>query len=89
MGWDGMIDSTADLGRGLRATNSIEAGAVHINSMTIHDEPTLPDGGFKKSGLSRFNGSVGMDEFLTTKIITFEIKQGRNRMDVIEGAEAY
>jgi acyl-CoA reductase-like NAD-dependent aldehyde dehydrogenase len=45
--------------------------AVHINSMTIHDEPVLPHGGYKTSGFGRFGGSVGFDEFLQTKTITW------------------
>ncbi len=39
--------------------------------MTVHDEPTLPHGGIKKSGWGRFNGSAGLEEFLKTKTITW------------------
>lgn len=46
--------------------------AVHINSMTIHDEPVLPHGGVKNSGWGRFNGDMGLDEFLVTKSITWK-----------------
>lgn len=45
--------------------------AVHINGMTVHDEPHLPHGGRKESGFGRFGGSYGLDEFLTTKTVTF------------------
>lgn len=45
--------------------------AVHINGMTVHDEPHLPHGGRKDSGFGRFGGSYGLDEFLTTKTVTF------------------
>ena len=38
---------TEDLRRGLRLAKEIETGAVHINSMTIHDESALPHGGAK------------------------------------------
>jgi len=31
----------------LDVARRIESGAVHINSMTVHDEPNLPHGGFK------------------------------------------
>lgn len=45
--------------------------AVHINSMSVHDEPSLPHGGMKKSGYGRFGGARGLDEFLTTKSVTW------------------
>ncbi|QPC72190.1 hypothetical protein HYE68_002942 [Fusarium pseudograminearum] len=60
-----------DLGSAFRVVDQIESGAVHINSMTVHDEYTLPHGGVKKSGFGRFNGYQGMDEFLYTKSITW------------------
>lgn len=45
--------------------------AVHINSMTLHDEPNIPHGGAKKSGFGRFGGSAGIDEWLRTKTVTW------------------
>ena len=45
--------------------------AVHINSMSVHDEPNLPHGGAKKSGFGRFNASAGIEEFLRTKTVTW------------------
>ncbi|CAZ84340.1 unnamed protein product [Tuber melanosporum] len=62
---------TADLAKGLKIARRIESGAVHINGMTVHDEPILPFGGVKDSGFGRFGGSWGIEEFLTTKTITF------------------
>lgn len=47
------------------------SSAVHINSLTIHDEPGLPHGGVKKSGFGRFGGTAGLNEFLTTKSVTW------------------
>jgi acyl-CoA reductase-like NAD-dependent aldehyde dehydrogenase len=46
--------------------------AVHINSMTVHDEWTLPHGGAKASGFGRFNGHWGIEEFLRMKTITYK-----------------
>jgi len=63
---------TEDLRRGLRIARRIESGAVHINSMSVHDEAGLPHGGAKKSGWGRFNAEWGMEEFLRTKTITFQ-----------------
>ncbi|KAL1297624.1 hypothetical protein AAFC00_006182 [Neodothiora populina] len=62
---------TNNLTRGIRMAREIDSGAVHINQMTIHDEPCLPHGGSKKSGWGRFNAENGFDEFLKLKTITF------------------
>ncbi|KAK1143232.1 hypothetical protein N8T08_006932 [Aspergillus melleus] len=62
---------TGDLRRGLAMAKKIQTGAVHINSMTIHDEPVLPHGGVKNSGWGRFNTAQGLDEFLVTKSVTW------------------
>ncbi|KAL2377679.1 hypothetical protein RJZ90_006556 [Blastomyces dermatitidis] len=62
---------TENLGRGLRVAKQLESGAVHINSMTVHDEPGLPHGGVKCSGFGRFGGPAALDEFLTTKSVTW------------------
>ncbi|KAK4217038.1 salicylaldehyde dehydrogenase [Rhypophila decipiens] len=63
---------TEDLRRGLRFANEIETGAVHINSMTVHDESMLPHGGAKASGYGRFNASTGLSEWVRTKTVTFK-----------------
>lgn len=62
---------TEDLRRGLRFAKGIETGAVHINSMTIHDESALPHGGAKSSGYGRFN-AIGLHEWVRTKTVTFK-----------------
>ncbi|KAL5336835.1 aldehyde dehydrogenase family protein [Aspergillus crustosus] len=62
---------TEDLRKGLSMARRIQSGAVHINSMTIHDEPVLPHGGVKNSGWGRFNASQGLEEFLVTKSVTW------------------
>jgi acyl-CoA reductase-like NAD-dependent aldehyde dehydrogenase len=63
---------TKDLRRGLRIAQGLESGAVHINKMTVHDECGLPHGGFKASGWGRFNSQMGVEEFLQTKIVTYD-----------------
>jgi acyl-CoA reductase-like NAD-dependent aldehyde dehydrogenase len=62
---------TEDLRTGLRFAKAIEAGACHINSMTVHDETALPHGGMKDSGYGRF-GAIGLDEWVRTKTVTFK-----------------
>lgn len=62
---------TASLARGLRIAREVDSGAVHINSMTVHDEALLPHGGVGKSGWGRFNGKWGMEEFLKLKTVSY------------------
>ncbi|KAH7319996.1 aldehyde dehydrogenase domain-containing protein [Stachybotrys elegans] len=64
---------TEDLRRGLRFAREIESGAVHINSMTVHDESILPHGGAKASGYGRFNTTNGLGEWVRSKAITFKL----------------
>ncbi|KAJ5605336.1 Aldehyde dehydrogenase N-terminal [Penicillium lagena] len=56
--------------RALKLSESIKAGAIHVNSMTVHDEPTLPHGGHGESGWGRFGSRWGMEEFMQTKTVT-------------------
>ncbi|KAF7305372.1 Clathrin assembly protein [Mycena chlorophos] len=60
-----------DLARALRVAKRLDSGNIHINSMSVHDEASLPHGGVKASGWGRFNGEWGLDEFLRVKTITF------------------
>ena len=53
----------------LTVTTTIETGAVHINGMSVHDEPALPHGGAKKSGWGRFNGEEGLKEWVRWSVI--------------------
>ncbi|KAG9235073.1 Aldehyde/histidinol dehydrogenase [Amylocarpus encephaloides] len=62
---------TKNLDVGLRVARSIESGAVHINKMTVFDDPSVPHGGVKSSGYGRFNGDFGLAEFLKTKSVTW------------------
>jgi acyl-CoA reductase-like NAD-dependent aldehyde dehydrogenase len=62
---------TRDLGKGLSIARRMETGAVHVNGMSVHDEAGLPHGGVKNRGWGRFNADAGLNEFLTTKTITF------------------
>ena len=56
---------------GLRMSRQTESGAVHIDSMTVHDQYPLPHGGVKSSGFGRFNEYQGLDEFLYSKTVTW------------------
>ncbi|SFD28405.1 aldehyde dehydrogenase family protein [Streptomyces aidingensis] len=68
---------TADVQRGLRVAGQIESGIVHINDTTVVDEPIVPFGGQKCSGLGRLNGDAVVEAFTTTKWIS--VQHGRTR----------
>ncbi|CUM68437.1 uncharacterized protein PRCAT00006160001 [Priceomyces carsonii] len=59
-----------NISEAIALAKKIESAGVHINSSTIYDEPTLPHGGFKESGMGRFNSSWGYEEFTYTKTLT-------------------
>ncbi|WP_030543911.1 aldehyde dehydrogenase family protein [Streptomyces albus] len=67
---------TADVERGVRIAQRVETGMIHVNDSTVHDEPIVPFGGEKHSGLGRLNGDAMIESFTTTKWIS--IQHGRS-----------
>ncbi|MFC4495279.1 aldehyde dehydrogenase family protein [Streptomyces ovatisporus] len=63
---------TGNVERGLRIAHRIDTGMVHINDTTVADEPIVPFGGEKNSGLGRLNGEQAVDAFTTTKWISIQ-----------------
>jgi len=63
---------TGDLERGVRLAGRIDSGMVHVNDGTINDEPLVPFGGEKCSGLGRLNGEATVDAFTTLKWISVQ-----------------
>ncbi|WP_229073163.1 NAD-dependent succinate-semialdehyde dehydrogenase [Actinoplanes sp. DH11] len=59
---------TADLARGLRVSEAIEAGMVGLNRGLVSD-PAAPFGGVKQSGIGREGGHEGLLEYLESKYI--------------------
>ncbi|MEV4435837.1 aldehyde dehydrogenase family protein [Streptomyces sp. NPDC049585] len=68
---------TGDVERGVRVAMRIETGMVHVNDATVHDEPIVPFGGEKHSGVGRLNGESMVEAFTTTKWVS--IQHGRSR----------
>jgi acyl-CoA reductase-like NAD-dependent aldehyde dehydrogenase len=60
---------SSNIGRAIAVGKTLQSGAVHINSMTLHDEATLPHGGVKDSGYGRFGGRWGISCFVQSKNI--------------------
>ncbi|MFF1378277.1 aldehyde dehydrogenase family protein [Streptomyces sp. NPDC058308] len=68
---------TGDIERGVRLAKRINTGMIHINDGTVHDEPIVPFGGEKHSGVGRLNGDSTVDAFTTQKWIS--VQHGRSR----------
>lgn len=63
---------TRDIQRGKSIAKRIEAGMVHLNDQPINDEPHIPFGGTKDSGLGRYNTDAIIEEFTETKWISIQ-----------------
>ncbi|MFH8657185.1 aldehyde dehydrogenase family protein [Streptomyces afghaniensis] len=68
---------TGDIERGVAFAKQIDTGMFHVNDGTVHDEPIVPFGGEKHSGIGRLNGDTMLDSFTTTKWIS--VQHGRSR----------
>jgi acyl-CoA reductase-like NAD-dependent aldehyde dehydrogenase len=66
---------TNDLQLAMKFAMELEAGMVHINGPTVHDEATVPFGGVKDSGNGREGGRWSMDELTETKWVTIQMGQ--------------
>ncbi|OQR64706.1 aldehyde dehydrogenase [Streptomyces maremycinicus] len=67
---------TGDIERGVRFAKQIVTGMIHVNDATVHDEPIVPFGGEKNSGVGRLNGETTLEAFTTTKWIS--VQHGRS-----------
>ena len=63
---------TTDADRGFALAQRIEAGIVHVNDQPVGDEPQMPFGGVKDSGLGRFGGTAAINEFTEVHWITVQ-----------------
>ncbi|MDD2736984.1 MAG: aldehyde dehydrogenase family protein [Desulfuromonadaceae bacterium] len=64
---------TNDLQKAFDLSLRLEAGMVHINDCTILDEPHVPFGGIKDSGVGREGGHYSMEEMTEVKWITVQL----------------
>ena len=55
------------ISRAREVADRIDAGMVHINDQPINNEPHVPFGGMKASGIGRYNGEWIIDELTETK----------------------
>ncbi len=64
-----------DIQRAMDVARKIQSGICHINGPTVADEPQMPFGGVKASGIGRFGGKNVIDEFTDMRWITIEREQ--------------
>jgi betaine-aldehyde dehydrogenase len=63
---------TADLQRGQRVAQKIKAGTVWLN-MHGRLAAEIETGGYKESGIGRLHGVQGLEEFLQSKHVSWEL----------------
>jgi len=66
---------TNDLQKAFDLSLRLESGMVHINDCSILDEPHVPFGGVKDSGVGREGGRYSMEEMTEVKWITVQMGQ--------------
>lgn len=63
---------TADEQRALLIARQLETGMCHVNCSPVNDEPHVPFGGTKASGLGRHGGKWSIETFSETRWITLD-----------------
>lgn len=63
---------TRDEARALELAGRLETGIVHVNCQNINDEPHVPFGGVKASGVGRYGGRWSLDAFTELRWITLD-----------------
>lgn len=63
---------TRDEYRALEMSRKLETGMCHINCSSVNDEPHVPFGGSKASGVGKHGGKWSMETFTETRWITLD-----------------
>jgi len=63
---------TRDEQRGLAIAHALDTGMCHINCSSVNDEPHIPFGGSKSSGVGRHGGRWSTETFTETRWITID-----------------
>lgn len=64
---------TANINQAMEYTRRIESGTTHVNAGTFFDEPHVPFGGVKDSGVGRQGSSYDIDELTELKLVTIQL----------------
>jgi len=68
--------------RGLQVALRLQTGIVHINDQTLGDEPQVPFGGFKASGVGRFGGRWSSEAFSNTRWVTIATRHANAKFRI-------
>ncbi len=63
---------TGDTERGLRLARRVRTGMIHVNDMSVNDEPHVAFGGMGASGIGRFGGRWVLDAFTTSQWVSIQ-----------------
>jgi aldehyde dehydrogenase (NAD+) len=66
-----------DVGRAETVADAVDAGMVHVNDQPINEEPHVPFGGTKASGIGRYNGEAALREFTESKWVSVQRRPRR------------
>jgi aldehyde dehydrogenase (NAD+) len=66
---------TNDMQKAMDLALRLDTGMVHINDTTVADEPHVPFGGIKNSGMGREGGRYSMEEMTELKWVTIQLGQ--------------
>lgn len=63
---------TRDEEKGLAIARRLQTGIAHVNDSSVNDEPHVPFGGMKNSGLGRHGGRASVEAFTELRWLTLE-----------------
>jgi aldehyde dehydrogenase (NAD+) len=63
---------TRDEKKGLSVVQRLQTGIAHVNDSSVNDEPHVPFGGVKNSGLGRHGGRASVEAFTELRWLTLE-----------------
>jgi acyl-CoA reductase-like NAD-dependent aldehyde dehydrogenase len=63
---------TQDEEKGLYVAKHLESGMAHVNDASVHDEPHMPFGGVKASGIGRHGGKASIEAFTELRWLSLE-----------------
>jgi len=63
---------SADEHRALEMSRKLQTGMCHVNCSSVNDEPHVPFGGSKASGVGKHGGKWSMETFTETRWITLD-----------------